>query len=236
LIGIFAASCLIGLGLIGVLALSNGWLTPRPEPNGPAATERLRVVKIDVRHYGRNKEKENEVKYWGLIGDRSFAGRFGDQVTVEAKLSRPAYAYLIAFRPDGKCDLCFPEREDEPPPRTEQPRYPSEKRSVRYGLSDGTGLVVFAVVASDRPLPPYQAWKARNLPTWGHTEGFGGQVWWDDGDLLDTLTRDGLIGGGRGKGEEALGPSGAVIRLSDGLKKGESVDAVGVLGFVIQKR
>jgi hypothetical protein len=171
-----------------------------------------------------------------LIGNRSFATLLGDQVTVVAKLSRPAYAYLIAFRPDGKAELCFPESEDEPPPLTDQPRYPSKDRNVRYGLSDGIGLMVFAVLASDLSLPAYKEWEARNNPKWGRAEGTVGEVWWDDGDLLDTLTPAGLVGGGRGKGEEARGRSAAVVRLTDSLKKGEQVDAVGSLGFVVEKR
>jgi hypothetical protein len=54
-----------------------------------------------------------------------------DQVTVEAKLSRPAYAYLIAFRPDGVAELCVPDREDVPPPLVDQPRYPSKVSTGR---------------------------------------------------------------------------------------------------------
>jgi serine/threonine protein kinase len=247
-LGLVAASCLIGLGLVGVRAYVGGWPFARPEPNGPgttsdastepdsppAAAERVRVLRIDVHHFEAIGNKD--AKDRGLIGERSFATAVGDQVTVKATLSRPAYAYLIAFQPDGKAELCFPDGENEPPPLTDRPHYPSKDRTKRYGLTDGAGLMVFAVVASDRPLPAYKEWVARNPPKWGRAEGTPGEVWWDDGDLLDTLTPAGLVGGGRGKGEEALGRSVAVVRLTDSLKRGEQVDAVGSLGFVVRKR
>ncbi len=247
--GLVAAGCLIGLGLVGVCAFVGSWSFTRPEPNGPgtagaasgaspgarpAAAERLRVLKIDVHHFARKGTNDAEDR--GLIGEGSFGARLGDQVTVSAKLSRPAYAYLIAFRPDGKADLCFPESEDEPPPLDDRPRYPSKDRSVQYGLNDGAGLTVFAVLASDRPLPAYKEWPMRNTLPWRPAEGTVGEVWWDDGDLLDTLTVRGVAGGGRGKGEAALGRSAALVRLTDALKKAAPAASVGALGFVVQKR
>jgi hypothetical protein len=205
-----------------------------PPPTPPTVADPLRVLKIDVRHFARIGEDNAEAK--GLIGERSFAAALGDQVTIEARLSRPAYAYLIAFRPDGVAELCFPEDEDEPPPLTDRPRYPVQDRKVRYGLSDGAGLMAFAVLASDRPLPPYRQWSAQNRPVWRAAEGTVGEVWWDDGHLLDTLTRAGPSAGDRAKGEQALGRSAALVRLTDSLKKGRPADAVGCLGFVVGKR
>jgi hypothetical protein len=94
-----------------------------------------------------------------LLGKTSFVTRYDDSVTVQAVLSQPAYAYVIAFRPDGVEELCFPESEDEPPPLTDRPRYPFGSRGVNYGLTDGEGLQVFAVVASNQRLPAYQVWR-----------------------------------------------------------------------------
>jgi hypothetical protein len=226
-----AAACLLGLGLLGGVAVREGWLADRSSQNGPGTTEPgpstpvsppptaadpLRVLKIEVRHFAPVGADEAEVR--GLIGERSFAAIAGDQVTVEARLSRPAYAYLIAFRPDGQAEVCFPEDEAEPPPRTDRPHYPSRSRTVRYGLNDvGVGLLVFAVVASDRPLPPYREWSALRQPPWRPAEGTAGEVWWDDGALLDVLTRAGPSRGERGKGEAALGKSAALVRLTDSL-------------------
>jgi serine/threonine protein kinase len=244
---VVAAACLLGLGLLGALALSKGWLTNSPSEKGPGTTEPgpgtappppaadpLRVVKIEVRHFARIGADNAAAK--GLIGERSFAATEGDQVTVEARLSRPAYAYLIAFRPDGVAEVCFPENEDEPPPLTDRPRYPVQNRDVRYGLSDGAGLMVFAVVASDRPLPSYREWSAQYRPAWRPAEGTPGEVWQDDGSLLDILTPAGPARGERGKGEAALGRSMALVRLTDSLKKDRPTDAVACLGFVVRPR
>jgi hypothetical protein len=244
-----AAACLLGLILLGGVAVNKGWLTDRPTGNGPSTTtpgpsasasppsravEPLRVVKIEVRHFARLGAVDGEAR--GLIGERSFAAALGDQVTAEAKLSRPAYAYLIAFRPDGVAELCFPESQDEPPPLTDRPRYPVQDRTVQYGLSDGAGLMVFAVLASDRPLPSYREWSPQNRPVWRAAEGTVGEVWWDDGNLLDILTPAGPARGERGKGEAALGKSVALVSLTDSLKQANPTAAVSCLGFVVQKR
>ncbi len=200
----------------------------------PPAAAPLRVLKIDVQHFARKGQDDADPR--GLLGERSFATTLGDQVTVEAKLSRPAYAYLIAFRPDGMVELCFPASEDEPPSPTDGPRYPPlGKRDVCYGLSDGAGLMVFAVLASDRPLPPFREWAAKNRAEWQPAEGKAGEVWWDDGDLLDTLTPAGPAKGDRSKGEKALGRSAAVVALTDSLKKPRPTAAVGCIGFVVRK-
>jgi hypothetical protein len=61
-------------------------------------------------------------------------------------------------------------------------------------------------------------------------------VWWDDGNLLDILTPAGPSAGDRAKGEQALGRSAAVVRLTDSLKKDRPTDAVACLGFVVGKR
>jgi hypothetical protein len=243
-----AAACVLGLGLLGGVAVSRGWLANRSSENTPGTSEpgpdrsapsstaadRLRVLEIKVHHFARTGADDAEAR--GLLGERSFAAALGDQVTIEAKLSRPAYAYLIAFRPDGVAELCFPESADEPPPLTDRPRYPVQDRKVRYGLSDGAGLMVFAVVASDRPLLSFREWSAQNRPVWQPAEGTLGEVWWDDGHLLDTLTPAGPAAGDRAKGAQALGRSAAVVRLTDSLRQGRPTDAVACLGFMVRQR
>ena len=120
---------------------------------------------------------------------------------MEARLNREAYAYLLAFRPDGVVELCFPEDEGEQPERTDHPRYPSKSRRVRYGLTDGAGLWVFAVVAADKPLPAHREWIGRRTPSWdGKAQVKPGSVWIDDGQWVDTLTAAGVNRGDRGKG------------------------------------
>jgi serine/threonine protein kinase len=206
---------------------------PTSSPVTPHLVEPLRVLKIDVRHYKRIGPKEAE--YRGLIGERSFAATLGDQVEIEARLSRPAYSYLIAYNPDGTSELCFP-NPAEAPPWTDRPHYPFLDRDKQFGLTDGAGLMVFTVVASDTPLPPYKEWSSQNRPVWKHAEGTLGEVWWDGGNLLDTLTPNGPVSTARGTGAEALGRSGAIMRLSDSLKQDKPDIAVASIGFVVQKR
>jgi len=79
------------------------------------------------------------------------------------KLSKPGYAYLIAFRPDGVTELCFPADEGTPPSLTDTPRYPLADGLKAYGLREGTGLWVFAVVASEKPLPSYRSWQQQRF-------------------------------------------------------------------------
>ena len=82
---------------------------------------------------------------------------------VRAELSEPAYAYLIAFRPDGTDELCDPDDEDMPPQKKPQPQYPPPTKSdERYRLSEGAGLQAFALVVSRQPLPSYREWKKRS--------------------------------------------------------------------------
>jgi tRNA A-37 threonylcarbamoyl transferase component Bud32 len=157
-----AACALVVLGLVA-LAFWRGW--PGAEPpappgqpgNGGASVAKVQVLSLDVKHFANVRGEFDQPH--GLMGKDSFVAGLGDSVTVEARLSQPAYAYLIAFRPDGIEEVCYPEKEDEPPPRTDRPRYPSVSRGVNYGLNEGEGLQVFAVVVSSKPLPAYKEWR-----------------------------------------------------------------------------
>jgi hypothetical protein len=164
---------LLGLAvLLGVGALL-AWRARREEPaivqqQGETPVEKVRVLSLDVKHFALVNGRHEKLA--GVLGQHSFATRRGDSVEVEARLSRPAYAYLIAFRPDGADELCFPESEDETPEPTDRPRYPfkAKSRGQRFALEEGEGLAVFAVVVSDRPLPTYREWRAaRELSPWG---------------------------------------------------------------------
>jgi serine/threonine protein kinase len=154
------------LGLVALIAFSvpllrHDWReqkSERPQMLEPVREARTpEVLRIEVQHFD-NVKGEYSVNR-GLLGKTSFEARFDDSVKVQAVLSQPAYAYLISFRPDGVEELCFPESEDEPPPLTDRPRYPSVSRGVNYGLTEGEGLQVFAVVASNHRLPAYKEWR-----------------------------------------------------------------------------
>jgi serine/threonine protein kinase len=236
-----AAACLLVFCLLGGSALFKYWSADIPAVENRVSTTEIGpskailtppISKLDVFHYERTRE--NKVRERGLMGEQSFAATLGDQVIVEVKLSRKAYAYLLAFNPNGTTQLCVPASPDEPPSLTERFHYPSN-RSLRFGLTDGIGLMAFAVVASDQPLPSFREWSGQNRTLWHHSEGELGVVWRDDGDLLDTLTTAGAVKRDRGEVQEALGESGALTGLSDSLKRGKPEIAVASIGFVVLK-
>jgi hypothetical protein len=192
-VGRWAGGCGLAL-LLGLAALlfGRGWPEPTPlpipKPDGLAdAAAKVRVLSLDVKHFANVTGRFDQPR--GVLGKDSFATRLDDSVTVEARLSRPAYAYLIAFRPDGIAEVCFPESEDERPPLSDRPRYPWVRRDVGYGLNEGEGLQVFAVVVSSQPLPTYRAWRSQrgSLP-WKQFAAPPGVVWRDDGTEVDALT------------------------------------------------
>ncbi|HTU88668.1 MAG TPA: serine/threonine-protein kinase [Gemmataceae bacterium] len=168
----------------------------------------------------------------GRIGERVFDPQLGDHVTVDARLSRLAYAFLIAFRPDGQAELCFPEKEDEPPSLTDNPRYPSTPESVgkEYELTDGEGLQAFALVVSSQRLPAYTEWRpqCRGCP-WKKEEAPPHMVYRANGeDPVEVLAGD----GSRGKGGRVKGKT-PVAELAAWLRKMPGVETVQVLGFVV---
>jgi hypothetical protein len=221
-------STLRGPDLIAPLQ-TRALLSPPPSKGLPGSTRRetVRVKAIDVKHIAREGMRATDI---GLMGKQSFVTRLGDSVEVKARLSRPAYAYLIAFRPDGEEDLCFPEKADKAPPLTDTPRYPLPDESVEYGLDEGVGLAVFAVVASSHPLPPYREWKARHgAIAWGKHEPQPGVVLWYDGDSVDRWTEDDSAVS-RAKREAA--DKGPLLRLAQSLRGGE-VESVAAIGFAV---
>ena len=242
------AAAAVGLGACVVVALLYA-LPPRsnpevamdvsryPEPQQPtiapavappvAAAEPLLVKSLDVKHFARAGKDDLEM---GLLGRDSFAPALGDRVQVAARLSRPGYAYLVAFRPDGVADLFSPADEATPPPLTDTPRYPATDGDAAYGLVEGTGLWAFAVVASERPLPAYRDWLAKRRPNWAAGASPTGTVWWYDGANLQTLRPGVPVGVVRGEGEVLTGPASSVRSVGRWLGQSPGT-AVGVIGF-----
>jgi serine/threonine protein kinase len=81
-------------------------------------------------------------------------------IDVKAKLSRPAYSYIVLYRSDGEAKLLYPYHDDEVPPLTDQASYPPPKKNVAYQLNDGPGVWAISVIASESPLPSYRDWQA----------------------------------------------------------------------------
>lgn len=145
-----------------------------------------------------------------------------------ARLSRPAYCFWLAFRPDGVEELCFPTDRDQPPPRTDVPSYPvlSPDQTV-YGLTDGAGMQAFVLVVSERPLPAYSVWRAaRGLGPWQPSPGMprktichhDGQ--WEEVFLFDRHNQT------RGAGERQQGAVSELQSLVTWLKRDKQLAAV----------
>ncbi|MGH7169564.1 MAG: serine/threonine-protein kinase [Gemmataceae bacterium] len=196
------------------------------------ASSKVRILSLDVKHFAnvrRNGEQIDEER--GVLGTDSFAARRDDSVTVEGRLSRPAYAFLIAFRPDGTEEVCFPENEDDAPPLTDRPCYPSASRGVNYGLNEGEGLQMFALVVSSKPLPSYKTWRAgRGASPWRKSATPRGVVWRDDGTDVEALMADPAVA--RGKGQQVSGKT-PVVKLTDWLRQAPETEAVAAVGFAV---
>ena len=134
----WAAAAGAAVVMLASLAVALHTIRPKnPEPDLPAAVAAvapLRVESLEITHFTTLPGFD---RLRGVLGRESFVTRIDDSVTVKARLSRPAYAYLIAYRPDGTEELCFPESEDVAPPRTDAPRYPSvSRRELRAERGD----------------------------------------------------------------------------------------------------
>jgi len=194
----------------------------------------LQVTAIDVERFAATPD--GEVRQ-GLLGRNTFAALPGDRVQVTAKLSKPAYAFLIAYRPDGQAELCFPENEETPPPLTDAPRYPLASGTAAYGLSEETGLWAFAVVASEMPLPAYHDWREEHFhesQIWKPVDTLpAGRVWRDDGlKPVETLSlraeQPVLV---RSQHEALEGPEASIRGLTTSLRRAGQAEAVSVLSF-----
>ncbi len=237
-----AAGALFLVCTIGLVALlSHNWGTspqtmPQQQPETLAvALEKLHVLQLDVTHYPtvHGGYDKNRVR---VLGKDVFNTNLDDSVTVKARLSRPAYAFLIAFLPDGKWDVCFPEKDSEPPPLTNEPRYPLKSLEDNYGLEEGAGLQVFALVASSDPLPSFKDWwaKCQDCP-WKKNDAPPGVVWRSDGEQdVEALTEDDPAGQ-RGKGKSVQGKT-PVVQLAQWLRQAPQIEAVQVVGFAVMPK
>jgi serine/threonine protein kinase len=197
-----------------------------------AVVEPIRIVRFDIEHLADRGGHEVAV---GKLGEESFVVRQGDDVTIEAELSEPAYCYLIAFRPDGVDEVFQPEDPETPPRKTRSPRYPPESRpDLVYRLAEGSGLHSFAVVVSRAPLPPYRRWRARRgSPPWQKgLSAAPGVVWWYDSRRLSALIAPDRYGQ-RGQGATVRGGGTAVATLAAWLKADPAIDAVAVKAFSV---
>jgi serine/threonine protein kinase len=203
---------------------------PVDPPPAPADVKPLKVLRLDVEHFAKGGYLDQPR---GLLGRESYATRCDDAVSVTGELSAKAFCYLIAYRPNGTEELCFPEKEDEAPPQTDRPRYPFTTAGVLYGLNEGPGLCAFVLVARSKPLPPYAEWrKQRGASPWRRSDALAGVVWRLDGTTLKAHTAEDPEA--RGKGQEVKGV-GELPRLAEWLRKEAEAEAVSAVAFAVRR-
>jgi serine/threonine-protein kinase len=196
------------------------------EPDGAAPVGKPLTVRLRVRRFvadGRNQ------RLVGELGEDTYRARLNDRVEVDAELSEPAYAYLIAFNPAANSgDL------EQPVPRAEADRPPQRRDGLTpdkwIKLDDGVGLQAFAVVASRQPLPAYTYWRQQRPPLpWRRTPATSGVVWRVDGGSVEGRYEPGLSRGT----EEAADDKAALRALARQLGSVPGVQAVAVVGFAV---
>jgi hypothetical protein len=159
---------------------------------------------------------------------RAPAGQLDDDVWVHAKLNAPAYCYLIAFNPDGKEQLCYPEDRRKRPARSDEIEYPQDI-GEGFPLTDGVGLQAFVLVASHDPLPAYESWRRSlgELP-WRSFQAEG--VWRSDGNGVGPLVPE-----ERGAPRKLGGAPREFEALCKALKHTPSIDTLRAVAFPVKE-
>jgi serine/threonine protein kinase len=230
-----AAGLLLGLVGLGIWA----WLDHRVSPssgspadaaaNGASSTQPLsKPLAIRLRVFRFSEEGFN-LEPLGELGETIYRVRLKERVGVEAKLSEPAYTYLIALNPAPK-----PEARQQLVPRDEADRPPEkrdelDRRILR--LNDGEGLQAFAVLASRQPLPAYATWQKQHPVPWERVPATTGVVWRSDGGRLEGFYEDGFDRAT----EEAKGDKAVIRDLARQLRAMPGVEAVAVIGFAMDR-
>ncbi len=220
----FAVAALIAIVAIVVFI----YWPKRKQPSAPVTP--VAIEELRVNHYRGRQAKD--------LGDIRTSEEIhkGDDVRVFARLSQPAYCYLIAFNSDGTDQLCHPAFEGTDPekvrtlapePATEVRFFPDEKGY--FGL-DFSGLQVFVLVASSKPLPPYAEWRAAVGKFPWRTVHHGGETRWQfDGHDFARLAE---VRGSR-KERDTVPPP--LRELCEFLMSQGGLDAVRVVAFPVSE-
>jgi serine/threonine protein kinase len=216
----------------------NGWSPQPEESNHPSVSgpnevaEPVRIRALDVLH---TSVEDQGTRPRGALGKESFGAVLGDEIVVTTRLSRPAYCYLIIFRPDGVNEVLFPQGANDVPELTDEPRYPTKDRSKVYGLTEGTGLWLVALVASETRLPPYAEWQKKHAGCpWAKSSGEADVVWLDDGQWPEAVTPRGLRTRGT-RGQHVSGAKAPIVNVVDWLKA-ETGGVVSAVAFTVESK
>ena len=162
---------------------------------------------------------------------RSDPPRLKDLVRVRVTLSRPAYGYLIALNPDGKDQLCRPVGDRSPDAPRRELDFPEDPKDY-FGLTDGVGVQAFVLVASDRPLPAYDAWKSQVPGGLAWSPPVGDALWTYDGPPTSDPARP--RGQVRGDIVRRQAAPEALVTLCDRLRQSPGVSAVCAVAFPVK--
>jgi hypothetical protein len=153
------------------------------EPVKLHATSPLQVTAFAVDHFAVYEEG---MEYKGVIGDKSFETRFGDNIKINADFSESAHAYVLLFNADGSEQLVWPvnaqNRPDPkvPPEKVMRVAIPSAQSGRSLCLDDEPrgGWQAVALVLSRQPLPAYADWLQERGPAgWGKEAVVDSAVW-----------------------------------------------------------
>jgi serine/threonine protein kinase len=222
------------LGMLALVAALIVWFRPfdpasRRIVAGGAGPLRAEIV---VNHYKEVGDGLRVEPLGAVTADSLAKGppRCNDLIRLRVTLSRSAYCFLIALNPDGKDQLCL----REAPAHREELRsvleYPEDPNDF-FGLSDGVGVQGFVVVASDQPLPDYEAWKAQ-VPgglKWTTIERDG--LWTYDGTAVAATRTSGHV---RGKILRREAPPEPLVMLCDRLGRMPGVALVRAVAFPVE--
>ena len=150
------------VGTTAPMSKSNALAAEVPDPRSPSENRRgcrgpFGVAVAADRSLQVELHRRSPGDPAGWIGVDAFESRLTQDARVEARLSKPAYCYLIALNPDGSTQLCYPEKPEASPSAKSAIDYPSDPRSG-FGLTDGVGTQAFVLVASAKQLPPFADW------------------------------------------------------------------------------
>jgi hypothetical protein len=214
---------------------------PMSTPPAPLSPQQPPVIKsyppLEVRtfrviHFANRGADSPEAR--GELGSQSYATQFGDSVQIKAKLSEPAYLYLVALNPDGKLQLCWPADKQTAPQRSDQLTYPEAGKAFTLDDEPRGGLQAFVVLASRQPLPEFAKWETKVADLgWRRVPASTGVVWHGDGKQLDPLVPG--MGQQRGSVTElpGVGPLAEVVRR---LRAGPNIDAAAVWAFAVEPK
>jgi serine/threonine protein kinase len=220
-----------GLSSAALLAWGLGWgLAGLSLPSGDRPRAALSVNALRVHHFaGRDQVPHGE------LGKHSSAANYRDYVSVMVELSEAAYFYVVELNFEGKEQLIWPADADgeaapaKPPTKRTQVCCPGGDRRLWLDEEKArSGLQVYVVAASRRPLPSYARWKQqRGTVNWTRHPP-GNTVWLADPHGCSALHRGGVQ---RSKVRPAVkGP--ALDALCQAMRAG-GVEVVKALAFPV---